>query len=52
MFLVVSGELVIQPRDGDVLLGPGTSFVVPRGVEPRPKAEQEVSAVLFEPQAQ
>lgn len=49
-FLVVSGELVIQLRDGDVQLGPGDVFVVPRGVEHCPKTEQEVSAVLFEPQ--
>ena len=50
LFLVVSGELVIQLRDGNIQLGPGDVFVVPRGVEHCPKAEQEVSAVLFEPQ--
>jgi mannose-6-phosphate isomerase-like protein (cupin superfamily) len=49
LFLVVRGELVIQLRDGDVQLGPGDVFVVPRGVEHCPKAEQEVSAVLIEP---
>jgi mannose-6-phosphate isomerase-like protein (cupin superfamily) len=50
LFLVISGELVIQLRDGDVRLGPGDVYVVPRGVEHCPKAEQEVSAVLFEQQ--
>jgi mannose-6-phosphate isomerase-like protein (cupin superfamily) len=50
LFLVISGELVIQLRDGDVRLGPGDVFVVPRGVEHCPKAEHEVSAVLLEPQ--
>ena len=49
LFLVLGGELVIQLRDGDVRLGPGDVYVVPRGVEHCPKAEQEVSAVLFEP---
>jgi mannose-6-phosphate isomerase-like protein (cupin superfamily) len=50
LFLVISGELVIQLRDGDVRLGPGDVFVVPRGVEHCPRAEHEVSAVLVEPQ--
>jgi mannose-6-phosphate isomerase-like protein (cupin superfamily) len=50
LFLVISGDLIIQLRDGDVRLGPGDAYVVPRGVKHCPKAEQEVSAVLFEPQ--
>ena len=50
LFLVISGDLVIQLRDGDIRLGPGDVYVVPRGVEHCPKAEQEVSAVLVEPQ--
>jgi mannose-6-phosphate isomerase-like protein (cupin superfamily) len=33
LFLVISGQLVIQLRDGDVTLGPGDVYVVPRGVE-------------------
>jgi mannose-6-phosphate isomerase-like protein (cupin superfamily) len=49
LFLVVSGELVIQLRDGDVTLGPGDTYVVPRGVEHCPKAEQETSIVMVEP---
>lgn len=36
-------------RDGDVTLGPGQMFVVPRGVEHCPVAEGEVQAVLIEP---
>ena len=50
LFLVVAGELVIQLRDGDVTLGPGDTYVVPRGVEHCPKAEQEASIVMVEPQ--
>ncbi|WP_448006578.1 cupin domain-containing protein [Agromyces bauzanensis] len=50
LFMVVSGELVIQLRDGDVVLGPGDVYVVPRGVEHCPRADGEVSALLIEPQ--
>jgi mannose-6-phosphate isomerase-like protein (cupin superfamily) len=46
-FLVLSGELTIQMRDGDVVLGPGELFVVPRGVEHCPKGNAEV--LLIEP---
>ena len=49
LFLVVAGELTIQLRDGDVMLGPGQMFVVPRGVEHCPIAAGEVHAVLIEP---
>lgn len=49
LFLVISGELTIQLRDGDVTLGPGQMFVVPRGVEHCPIAAGEVHAMLIEP---
>lgn len=49
LFLVVEGSLTIQFRDGDVTLGPGQLYVVPRGVEHRPVADGEVHAVLVEP---
>lgn len=49
LFLVVSGRLVIQLRDREVVLGPGQLFVVPRGVEHRPVAADEVHALLIEP---
>jgi len=49
MFLVVSGRLRIEFRDGDVVLGPGEMCVVPRGVEHRPVADEPVECVLFEP---
>ena len=50
LFLVVEGTLLIQLRDGDVTLGPGQLYVVPRGVEHRPVAEGDVSVVLVEPE--
>jgi mannose-6-phosphate isomerase-like protein (cupin superfamily) len=49
LFLVVDGELTIRLRDRDVVLGPGQLFVVPRGVEHCPRADEEVTAVLIEP---
>lgn len=49
LFLVLAGELTIQLRDGDVELGPGQFFVVPRGVSHCPIAEGEVHALLIEP---
>ena len=48
-FLVLAGRLTIQMRDGDVTLGPGEMFVVPKGVEHRPVAEEETHLLLIEP---
>lgn len=48
-FLVLSGELDIELRDRTVTLGPGELFVVPRGVEHRPVARNEVHLLLIEP---
>ena len=48
-FLVLSGKLTIQLRDRDVELEEGELFVVPRGVEHCPKAEQEAHVLLIEP---
>lgn len=47
-FLVLQGRLVIELRDGSVELGPGELFVVPRGVEHRPVAREEVHLLLVE----
>ena len=48
-FLVLPGKLTIQLRDRDVELEEGELFVVPRGVEHCPKAEQEAHVLLIEP---
>jgi mannose-6-phosphate isomerase-like protein (cupin superfamily) len=48
-FLVLKGRLVIEMRDRSVALGPGELFVVPKGVEHRPVAEEEVHLLLIEP---
>lgn len=48
-FLVLSGALIIDMKDGAVALGPGEMFVVPKGVEHRPRAEVETHLLLIEP---
>jgi mannose-6-phosphate isomerase-like protein (cupin superfamily) len=49
LFYVVKGSLVIKLEDEDVVLNEGEFFVVPRGVEHKPVAEEEVHVMLFEP---
>jgi mannose-6-phosphate isomerase-like protein (cupin superfamily) len=48
-FLVLKGHITIRMRDGDVALGPGEVFVVPKGVEHCPVAEDEAHILLIEP---
>lgn len=48
-FLVLKGRLRIELRDRTVELGPGELFVVPKGVEHRPVADEEVHLLLIEP---
>ena len=49
LFLVHRGRFRMEFRDRSVDLGPGEMIVVPRGVEHRPVADEEVEVVLFEP---
>lgn len=49
-FLVLTGRIDIQMREGVVTLGPGELFVVPKGVEHRPVAVEEAHVLLIEPQ--
>ncbi len=48
-FLVLTGRMDIELRDRVVTLGPGEMFVVPKGVEHRPVAEEEAHVLLIEP---
>ena len=48
-FLVLKGRLRIELRDGNVELGPGELYVVPKGVEHRPVADEEAHILLIEP---
>ncbi len=49
MFLVVKGRLLIKLRDGDIRIGEGEFFIVPKGVEHMPVADDEVHVLLLEP---
>ncbi|MEO0536808.1 MAG: cupin domain-containing protein [Cyanobacteria bacterium P01_A01_bin.123] len=49
VFLVVAGQMTIEFRDGQVSLSSGEMYVVPRGVEHKPHAEQECQVLLIEP---
>jgi len=49
LFLVHRGRLRMEFRDRTVVLEAGDLLVVPRGVEHRPVAAEEVELVLFEP---
>jgi mannose-6-phosphate isomerase-like protein (cupin superfamily) len=49
LFLVVRGRFRMEFRDRSVWLEEGEFIVVPKGVEHRPIAEEEVSVLLFEP---
>ena len=48
-FLVLEGEMRIEFRDGAVEMQAGDLFVVPRGVEHRPVAEDECRIIVIEP---
>lgn len=49
LFLVLKGRIRIELRDRTVELGAGELFVVPRGVEHRPVADEEAHLLLIEP---
>ncbi|HST06475.1 MAG TPA: cupin domain-containing protein [Chloroflexia bacterium] len=51
LFLVLHGALTIKIRDRDILLREGEFFIVPRGVEHKPVAEEEAHILLLEPVA-
>lgn len=49
LFLVVKGRFRMEFRDRSVPLNEGEFLIVPRGVEHRPVADEEVQVLLFEP---
>ena len=48
-FMVIKGQLTIQMREGNVTLGPGEVYVVPKGIDHCPLAEEEAHVLLIEP---
>jgi mannose-6-phosphate isomerase-like protein (cupin superfamily) len=51
LFLVVKGRLLIKLRDRDIWLEEGEFVIIPKGVEHKPVAEEEVHVVLIEPKS-
>lgn len=49
MFMVIRGRLVIKLRTEDIILNEGEFFIIPRGMEHMPVAEEEVHVMLLEP---
>jgi mannose-6-phosphate isomerase-like protein (cupin superfamily) len=49
LFLVVKGRFTMELRDRQIALEEGEFLIVPRGVEHRPVAQDEVHVLLFEP---
>jgi mannose-6-phosphate isomerase-like protein (cupin superfamily) len=49
LFMVMKGELAMEFRDKTVYVNPGEFIIVPRKVEHRPVAKEEVHILLFEP---
>jgi mannose-6-phosphate isomerase-like protein (cupin superfamily) len=48
-FMVISGSLDIELKDKTITLHKGEFFIVPKGVEHKPIAKEEVHVLLFEP---
>ena len=48
-FLVLKGSLNLELRDQTITLNPGEMYIVPKGVEHRPVANEEVHLLLIEP---
>jgi len=51
LFLVKKGKLLIKLRDKDVWLDEGEFIIIPKGVEHKPVANEEVQVVLIEPKS-
>ena len=49
MFLVICGNFIMELRDQAIALFPGEFIVIPKGIEHKPVAKEEVHVLLFEP---
>lgn len=49
LFYVIKGQLIIELRDKTITLNEGDLYILPRGVEHKPIAHEEVHIMLFEP---
>ena len=51
LFMIIRGSLKIEFRDKTIELNEGEMYIIPKGVEHKPIAENEVHVLLFEPLA-
>ncbi|MDN5204497.1 cupin domain-containing protein [Fulvivirgaceae bacterium BMA10] len=51
LFQVIKGTLMMDFRDKTVEVNPGEILIVPKGVEHRPRAKEEVQIMMFEPKS-
>ena len=49
LFMVMKGSLDIELRDKTITLNEGEFYIVPKGIEHKPIAKEEVHLLLFEP---
>ena len=51
LFFVIKGSLKIEFREKSIILNEGEMYIIPKGVEHKPIAKEEVHVMLFEPLA-
>ena len=49
LFMIIKGSLMIEFRDKKIELNEGEIYIIPKGVEHKPIAQEEVHVLLFEP---
>ncbi|CAL2102405.1 Mannose-6-phosphate isomerase [Tenacibaculum sp. 190130A14a] len=49
LFMVLKGQLILELRDETVTVNEGEFYIVPKGVDHKPVAKEEVHLLLFEP---
>ncbi len=49
LFMIIKGRLILKFRDNSIVLNQGDMYIIPKGVEHKPIAENEVHVLLFEP---
>ena len=49
LFMIIKGSLLLEFRDKTVELNEGEIYIIPKGIEHKPIAKEEVHVLLFEP---
>ncbi len=51
LFIVFKGQLTLKLKEKDIVLNPGEMFIVPKGVQHCPYAEEEAHFLIIEPKS-